>query len=580
MINVETPKNKFDSIFTKIKGPFVRFPLTTIAVILVTFIVLTMFIVDIYYYDYNKMQLFTKCMYFVVLFGIGSFFIEAFFTKSKKQRIIFYIVDSIISLAIIAFTVELELNMLINSNFNNKIIDLISRIIIYYIFFLVTSAIFCLYKKSGKSIEEYVFQVFSNCIKTTFVYIALSIGFSIISSIFIELIAGDYELLFILEIILFGIYYVPSMIYNFADIKDEVSGFIKTIVKYVFASLIFIAFIIIYVYMIKIFALKEKPSNQIFRILSFLFVCGLPIWTIMHSFKEERSLWQSIFNKMPIIFIPFIFLQIDALNTRIQANGITPLRYIGIMFIIFEVIYILLYIFKRGKIGNMILLPNVLLVIAIFIPGVNMFTLSNISQAKRLEVYTQKVELSSEEKADVYGAYLYLSGSENGEEYINNILNSDDVEQIEAFSENYYASNYDYYYSDEDCCESEYDSYIYISAYAYDEVINIKDYTKLYNVNSIDDFGNIETVFEKVKLVVPNTSTYKVMEINLSKKMKDYIEQYSQKNENDFKEYFENNNEIILDDTRKLIFTTLYITYDKDTQMVESYNLNGYLLEK
>jgi len=32
--------------------------------------------------------------------------------------------------------------------------------------------------------------------------------------------------------------------------------------------------------------------------------------------------------------------------------------------------------------------------------------------------------------------------------------------------------------------------------------------------------------------------------------------------------------------TQENLFLQHYITYDKDTQMVESYNLNGYLLEK
>ena len=43
---------------------------------------------------------------------------------------------------------------------------------------------------------------------------------------------------------------------------------------------------------------------------------------------------------------------------------------------------------------------------------------------------------------------------------------------------------------------------------------------------------------------------------------------------------FEENNEIIIDENRKIIFTQIHINYNKETNEVFNYNISGYLLEK
>lgn len=553
MKNIEISTNRFKAFFEKIKETFKKFPFT-MSVITIT----TLFISIFFNTDFLSSDIAKNIIYFFMYFGIGSFFCEALRIKNKKLKIFLLILDCIISAVFILLK-----NTMLDDNFE----FLLDRIILCYTTLMIVSAIYILYKRSSKSIEQYILEIFYKFFKTSLVYFVLSVGIAIITAVFVYLIAGDYKLIFRLEIILCGIYYLPAIINNFVNSENEVSTFFKRLIKYVLGILVFVAFIIIYIYMIKIFALKEIPSNQIFRILFALFICGLPIWTMIHSFNEEKNLWQSIFNKLPIAFIPFIFLQIYSLVIRINANGVTPIRYVGIMILIFEIIYILLYIFKNQKQEYIVLVFEVLLLITVLIPGINMYTVSNISQANRLQLFKEKQELSKEEKQDVYGAYDYLRYSENGEEYINKILTKDDIEVVKSFISDYYDYN-------------DYENIDNISIFGSigEQKINIKGYSTLYAISYYEsyNFHNINLKRAKIEF---KDYTQKI-EVNLSVQITDYIDKYITNGSEYFEEYFKENNEIKIDDNRKIILDNISIYYDNKDEKINSCSFSGYLLEK
>lgn len=553
MKNIEISTNRFKAFFEKIKETFKKFPFT-MSVITITTLFISIFLNT----DFLSSDIAKNIIYFFMYFGIGSFFCEALRIKNKKLKIFLLILDCIISAVFILLK-----NTMLDDNFE----FLLDRIILCYTTLMIVSAIYILYKRSSKSIEQYILEIFYKFFKTSLVYFVLSVGIAIITAVFVYLIAGDYKLIFRLEIILCGIYYLPAIINNFVNSENEVSTFFKRLIKYVLGILVFVAFIIIYIYMIKIFALKEIPSNQIFRILFALFICGLPIWTMIHSFNEEKNLWQSIFNKLPIAFIPFIFLQIYSLVIRINANGVTPIRYVGIMILIFEIIYILLYIFKNQKQEYIVLVFEVLLLITVLIPGINMYTVSNISQANRLQLFKEKQELSKEEKQDVYGAYDYLRYSENGEEYINKILTKDDIEVVKSFISDYYDYN-------------DYENIDNISIFGSlgEQKINIKGYSTLYAISFYEsyNFDNINLKRAKIEF---KDYTQKI-EVNLSVQITDYIDKYITNGSEYFEEYFKENNEIKIDDNRKIILDNISIYYDNKDEKINSCSFSGYLLEK
>lgn len=546
-------KESFKSIIQGVKNAVERFPITIIVIFL--YMLFLAIIIDS---DWIADEVLEYVSYFTLYFSAGAFFTEAIFNNKEKTSIVFYI---LFSLAAIAFIVVQEMA------WGAQFLDIWWKFIVCYISTLVIVGVYFLAKKSSKDFSEYILKLVINWTKTSVVYWILAIGIAIISSIFIYLILdGDgYSLILRLELILVGIYYFPKMLYSFVDIENEVNNFFKGLIKYVLNSLVIIAFAIIYMYIVKILILRDMPKNQIFRILSALFVVGMPIWTMVSYFKDESFLYK-ISLKLPLAFIPFIFLQIYTIGLRISEYGLTPSRYMCVALIIFEIIYTLVYILKKQKIGGLLLVFNAMIIISILVPRINMFKTSDLSQAKILQMYNDKKDLSDEEKEKIYGAYEYLTDSEDGEKYINDILTKKAIEEVKKF----YAITKD----------NEISKVEYISYYGDLEEINIKGYSTLKCVSAYDYAYNakksVKECFSNLK--IGNSQHDYYITVDLEDTIEEYIENYLE-NSVEFYEYFESNNEIKFDD-KKLIIKRLDIDYIKDTGKIKTYSIEGYLLEK
>lgn len=546
-------KKSFKSIIQGVKNAVERFPITIIVIFL--YMLFLAIIIDT---DWIADEVLEYVSYFTLYFSAGAFFTEAIFNNKEKTSIVFYI---LFSLAAIAFVVIQEMA------WGAQFLNIWWKFIVCYISTLVIVGVYFLAKKSNKDFPEYMLKLVINWTKTSVVYWILAIGIAIISSIFIYLILdGDgYSLILRLELILVGIYYFPKMLYSFVDIENEVNNFFKGLIKYVLNSLVIIAFAIIYMYIVKILILRDMPKNQIFRILSALFVVGMPIWTMVSYFKDESFL-HKISVKLPLAFIPFIFLQIYTIGLRISEYGLTPSRYMCVALIIFEIIYTLVYILKKQKIGGLLLVFNAMIIISILVPRINMFKTSDLSQAKILQMYNDKKDLSDEEKEKIYGAYEYLTDSEDGEKYINDILTKKAIEEVKEF----YAITKD----------NEISKVEYISYYGDLEEINIKGYSTLKCVRAYDYAYNakksVKECFSNLK--IGNSQHDYYITVDLEDTIEEYIENYLE-NSVEFYEYFESNNEIKFDD-KKLIIKRLDIDYIKDTEKIKTYSIEGYLLEK
>lgn len=69
-------------------------------------------------------------------------------------------------------------------------------------------------------------------------------------------------------ILVIGFFYVPSTIYAFSETEKREDAFSEILVKYVLFPLTILIFAIIYLYVIKIFILRNVPSNELFSILA------------------------------------------------------------------------------------------------------------------------------------------------------------------------------------------------------------------------------------------------------------------------------------------------------------------------
>ena len=303
-------KRELDLLKDRMKKPYQKYPVTIILTILLTII---LSVSD----DYIKIE---KVILFLLLLVMSSFFSEVFFTK-LKSRIISLLLFIPITFLIEYFILE-----------TNK---LGLKISVPYIIIINLLSFYKLYKKSKKNISEYFLSITTNIFKTTIFYYILSMGFLFIGIIFASLILeGDnYDIIFRIEILLFGIFFFPNLLEDISNTDSPKYEFIKVIFHYILESIIMICFLIIYIYIIKIIVTLTLPSNSLFRILSVLFIISFPIWIINDYYQKDFL--SKINHYLKIAFIPFIFLEIYTLGIRIIYYGITYTRYIGIMMIIF-----------------------------------------------------------------------------------------------------------------------------------------------------------------------------------------------------------------------------------------------------
>lgn len=550
-------KEKIVGVLQTFKKSIGKFPLTIISAIVLT--VIYTICLDNYSIETTTL---TNISLFIVIFASSTFLIETVLENKIKKKIIYYIIAAIWA-TVLTYAVNIEEGLLGMSN--TIFLFKIERFIICYLIATIVLAIYYNYKSLNKTFEQYVTSTFVTIFKTSLIYGILAIGIAMITAVFVYLILDgeSYILVARMEILLFGVYYIPTVLYSFYDQEEEIGKFAKIVIKYVLGTLVIVAFAIIYMYIIKIIFLRDIPSNLIFRILSALFIIGLPVWTMILSFKENTTL-DKINRKLPLLFIPFIILQIYSIGTRILSNGITELRYLCLMLIIFEIVYIIIYLTKKEKVSRILLVFLALTVISTIAPYINMFTISNLSQYNNLKIYKQKTEYSEEEKTKIYGAYNYLRHSSiEGKKYIENYLTKDDEELIKKLknSGTKKSDNGKNIYVDKDIN--------YIEVEGYKKVYKIDSYS----YNSSKENITIDETFSNIKINTQENN-YSI-KANILPLINEYVN-----HENEMNNYSEENNEIELDENRKIILERLILEYDDTTKNVSYYNMSGYLLEK
>lgn len=550
-------KEKIVGVLQTFKKSIGKFPLTIISAIVLTVI----YTICLNNYSIETTTL-TNISLFIVIFASSTFLIETVLENKIKKKIIYYIIAAIWA-TVLTYAVNIEEGLLGMSN--TIFLFKIERFIICYLIATIVLAIYYNYKSLNKTFEQYVTSTFVTIFKTSLIYGILAIGIAMITAVFVYLILDgeSYILVARMEILLFGVYYIPTVLYSFYDQEEEIGKFAKIVIKYVLGTLVIVAFAIIYMYIIKIIFLRDIPSNLIFRILSALFIIGLPVWTMILSFKENTTL-DKINRKLPLLFIPFIILQIYSIGTRILSNGITELRYLCLMLIIFEIVYIIIYLTKKEKVSRILLVFLALTVISTIAPYINMFTISNLSQYNNLKIYKQKTEYSEEEKTKIYGAYNYLRHSSiEGKKYIENYLTKDDEELIKKLknSGTKKSDNGKNIYVDKDIN--------YIEVEGYKKVYKIDSYS----YNSSKENRTIDETFSNIEINTQENN-YSI-KANILPLINEYVN-----HENEMNNYSEENNEIELDENRKIILERLILEYDDTTKNVSYYNMSGYLLEK
>lgn len=555
---MEKVKDFFNRLTSNYKTYVKQYMATNIVIIIAT-LVFT-------FANFNAWSKFLTSFAIIAVFSAINFFVAESYFKEKMARICSCVAGLVLAIVLERFA---HYNVFGASA---------SRILTGYYIVAFLIGLFKVIKNSGLELSKYCTRVFKNLFGTGVIYGILAVGFILIMTISISLLTSgrNYETVIRAQIAIAGLFLIPATLLSIVNTEGENSKFIEAVISFVLLPLTALATIIIYIYMLKILALRQIPQNSIYRIIAGLFAVAFPVWVMTYEFKEKNRFVEVFSKIMPIAFIPLIGLQIYSIGARIGQNGITPVRYMGVMLIIFEIIAIILSIVnKRKYLTNVVLVAAGIITISTILPVVNMEQISNYNQASRLRKAWREGEnftsLSKEEKATASSAYKYLLRQEKPEKYLPKYLNRDEL--TEKLIEHY--SPYDDEYETYDEKRTTYKKVNY--QYPNDAVITVEGY------NRIKKFQAYEYDVNEKQL--ENISIDDTFSINLKYYVLGLIEANKNGDES-AKEYIVNHRVHKVDDSRNIYITDVNLSYNVDSEgnydseNEISINIKGYFLIK
>lgn len=370
------------------------------------------------------------------LVGLGAFFVETVFFKKireleKKNQKVLYILGKIAAYAgVFAFADFIiycrtlkgyEEFIGLNATRISAIAD---RIFEGACFLMIALGIFFLYiqkayRREAFSFSTYIARVFSNLSKIFIVFVVLALGGQIVTSVISEWIFSNRISLdtFYADYILIG-FLIPAVIYALVEVEKETGKLMNVIMKYILPVLAFCILLTAYGYVLKILIAGKIPSNEVYDTITTIFCFVTPVWIMAEHYTEE-TVYSKIVSVIPYVFAPLIILQIYSIGVRIYSYSMTRERYMGVMFILFEILTIVIGTIWKKHREVILLALAVLVVITLWAPGINAFTVSNMCQFKILKENYEKVNegyaITDEEYSKLWTAYQYLHIQEETE---------------------------------------------------------------------------------------------------------------------------------------------------------------------
>ena len=409
-------KEKLLILYSKMKQSCFHYRVTMICVAAATLCSAVWYILNDFDWDtgstmHQFLRYGDEVLGFFVLFISAVLFVENILSYDRKEMRIK--ITRIVCFILSAVTAVLLVGVRSITPGNSVIGEWAGRYYIGCILILILGIIYFTHRKSCVDFIEYMMHVLVNFCVVTAIYLVLCIGAVLVFTILKLLLFEDaYILLELCLILLTGLYYVPTCIMSLgnmeSNIDDEIS---RVLMKSVLTWMTVCAMAIVYAYLLKILITWEMPSNEIFGIVSGLFCIGMFIWVVDYYYRDDTK-YTLFVQRLPYGMIPMIPVQAYAMCVRIYHNGMTPERYLGMLLVVFEVIVLLIWRFKRSKMESVIIVMFVCAVVAIYVPFINMFSISNRWQKSFLVTYYNKVaaheEITGEEYQRLEGAYKYL----------------------------------------------------------------------------------------------------------------------------------------------------------------------------
>lgn len=382
-------KERLISIFSYIKWMFENRKVSMILICVATGLFTLSSILEVIYYESSKITADAIEPFETFLIQLGAtlalFLLSVFLMETVKHkvgvglRVAFYTINGLLSIFFTGIGYGSECSIF--SREFKTIRDIMgnTRVVMYifaYVVILILLNLYANFKRTiGMSFSTYCFRVFSRTFLAGVVYGVLCFGSLMLTLIFTTLLWGDLdELLFPIIIIITGMYFGASVFHAVGSAGDDVSSFMEVVIRYVMFFMCAAAYLIIYIYMLKIVITWNFPSNSVFLILTALFTVSMPIAYM--SLSQKNDFVHKLANLMPILFAPFIVLQAMSMGMRIVQHGFTPSRCMAIFFIVFETIYVIWHIASRGRMQGMLIVLVCFAVVSVYLPGINVLSFS------------------------------------------------------------------------------------------------------------------------------------------------------------------------------------------------------------
>jgi len=403
--------------------------------------------------DYAPFELFFHISLAVLFFAVFSLCLESIRIRWKNNGVKIAVFSFFALLSILMSFIIADFFDGSHLRIFTTLISLRDRLGYFTVFMYIAGllslavlvAIYCSYERSvDQPFNAHFININSNLFFTSIIYSVIQVGVLFLTLIVTLLLYDDaFEFMMPILILINGLFYAPAVVCAITRANEKANLFFQILVRYVMLTIVILAYLIIYIYMIKLVITTSVPSNSVYAILTALFIISMLITYMCTSFEDTGILQKFAYNS-PLIFAPFILMQCYTVIVRIGQYGLTPKRYAGIAFILFEIVYIIYYTVKRRLDkeiagSGVILILCAFILIVVFVPGINAKSLS-VSTAKRtLSSYIRNTEagivISDKEIIRANAAYGFLKDGEFGKDRLAKYFPSFDENSVKELRE-------------------------------------------------------------------------------------------------------------------------------------------------
>lgn len=434
-------KDKLAMLVSGLAGVFRDFPFTMASILVAALFASIVLHLD---HDDKGREVCERIMVFAFWMALQSFVIEEILRKKLAARIAGFAVALLFS-TVFVYIQFYKGKTLFGADFE-RIEDIWLKIWVVYAVVICSLLILHIYKRIGDDFGSWCTRSFLALVRSYVLYGLFAAGLAVILLIFNELIYDTDDLLMCSEEFL-AISFISAITIRALCTKHEKPGRFATIcIYYAMLPMLMISYVIIYIYMIKIFVTDAVPSNSVFGILTGLFAVGAPIWTMAQNTDNKNVFLKTAARFVPFSFIPFIILQGYSLGIRIAQYGLTVSRYSGIVLIIFEVIYFTLYItgfIKKRDLIHMLLYAFIILsLLCAFCPLICFDDAVIHSQQRRIRKILSLEDISPAEGKKLVSSYYELKNlNYKGKKAAENGFSEQEIsiiKETEKSSDDYY----------------------------------------------------------------------------------------------------------------------------------------------